>query len=273
MSNVLDSLAVARQSPVPLYLQLEDALSREIVAGRLVPGDQLPAEPDIAQHFGVSRSVVRQALARLEQEGLVRRAHGAGTFVLRNRQRSWLVQDVAGFFRDEVDRRGHVVTSHVLRLEVEPMPGWACDALGVPERTAGVALERLRSVDDALTVYDLNYLPAELARVVACLENDPIGSLYDVLGRQGLNVAGGRRIVDSVIAGQRFAEVLDVKPSDPLLVIEGVDWDRTLRPFDCYRTWIRPDRMKIEVEVIPADAARGSPIERDREAESSQARR
>ena len=49
MSNVLDSLAVARQSPVPLYLQLEDALSREIVAGRLVPGDQLPARPGYAE--------------------------------------------------------------------------------------------------------------------------------------------------------------------------------------------------------------------------------
>lgn len=251
MPIVLGPLAVDRRSPVPLYLQLEDVLSREIIAGRLSPGDQLPAEPDIAGHFGVSRSVVRQALMRLDQEGLVRRAHGAGTFVLRNRQRSWLVQDVAGFFRDEVERHGHEVTSEILRLGVEPMPLWATDALSVPEGSQGVVLERLRSVDGALTVYDLNYLIAELAPVVFQLEDDPHGSLYEVLQQEGLTVAGGRRIVDSVIAGQRFADILEVKAWEPLLVIEGVDWDRNLRAFDCYRTWIRPDRMKIEVQVLP----------------------
>jgi GntR family transcriptional regulator len=252
----LGPLAVDRRSPVPLYLQLEDILGREIIAGRLLPGDQLPAEPALAQHFGVSRSVARQALTRLDQEGLVRRAHGAGTFVSRNRQRAWLVQDVAGFFRDEVVRHGHDVTSQVLRLAIERMPLWATDALGVPEGAPGVVLERLRSVDGILTVYDLNYLPDELAPAVAPLEDDPHGSLYEVLQREGgFTVAGGHRIVDSIIAGPRFAELLHVSAWDPLLVIEGVDWDRHLRAFDCYRTWIRPDRMKIEVQVMPTDAA------------------
>jgi GntR family transcriptional regulator len=255
MPVILGPLAVDRRSPVPLYLQLEDVLSREIIAGRLSPGDQLPAEPDIAEHFGVSRSVVRQALMRLDQEGLVRRAHGAGTFVLRNRQRSWLVQDVAGFFRDEVERHGHDVTSKVLRLAVEPMPVWAADALSVPEGSPGVVLERLRWVDGVLTVYDVNYLLAELAPMVSDLEDDAHGSLYGVLAREGLTVAGGRRIVDSVIAGQKFADILEVRAWEPLLVIEGIDWDRNLRAFDCYRTWIRPDRMKIEVQVMPAGAS------------------
>jgi GntR family transcriptional regulator len=250
----LGPLAVDRRSPVPLYLQLEDILGREILAGRLLPGDQLPAEPALAHHFGVSRSVIRQALTRLDQEGLVRRAHGTGTFVLRNRQRSWLVQDVAGFFRDEVLRHGHDVTSQILKLEVERMPLWATDALGVPESTPGVVLERLRSVDGILTVYDLNYLPDELAKAVAPLANDPHGSLYEELQRAGFALAGGRRIIDSVIAGPRFAELLNVGAWEPLLVIEGVDWDRRLRAFDCYRTWIRPDRMKIEIQVMPTDA-------------------
>jgi DNA-binding GntR family transcriptional regulator len=164
------------------------------------------------------------------------------------------VQDVAGFFRDEVERHGHDVTSKILRLAVEPMPLWATDALSVPEGTQGVVLERLRSVDGALTVYDLNYLLGDLAPVVFRLEDDPHGSLYEVLRQEGLSVAGGRRIVDSVIAGQRFADILEVKAWEPLLVIEGVDWDRNLRAFDCYRTWIRPDRMKIEVQVMPTGA-------------------
>ncbi|MFX6254426.1 UTRA domain-containing protein, partial [Acinetobacter baumannii] len=60
---------------------------------------------------------------------------------------------------------------------------------------------------------------------------------------------------DSVIAGERFAELLQVAAWDPLLVIEGVDRDESGRPFDCYRTWVRPDRMKVEVEVTPTTGA------------------
>jgi GntR family transcriptional regulator len=225
-------------------------LSREILAERVSPGGQLPAEPVLAEHFGVSRSVVRQALARLEAAGLVRRAHGAGTFVLSSNQRSWLVQD-AGFFRDEAERGGHDVTSTVLRLGIDEMPLWATDALRTRAGTRGVVLERLRHVDGVVTVYDLNFLPEELAPIVAPLANESHGSLYEVLERHGLAVAGGRRIVGSVIAGERFAELLEVAALDPLLVVEGVDWDQSHTPFDCYRTWIRPDRMKIEVQVVP----------------------
>jgi DNA-binding GntR family transcriptional regulator len=114
-------------------------------------------------------------------------------------------------------------------------------------------LERLRWVDGVLTVYDVNYLLSDLADVASTLEDDAHGSLYDVLAHEGLTVAGGRRIVDSVIAGQKFADILEVSAWEPLLVIEGIDWDHNLRAFDCYRTWIRPDRMKIEVRVMPSD--------------------
>ena len=256
----LGPLAISRSSPVPLYLQLEDTLSREILAGRWVPGDHLPAEPVLAKHFGVSRSVVRQALSRLKEEGLVRRAHGAGTFVQSNRHRAWLVQDVAGFFRDEVRRRGSQVSSQVLALRLEPMPAWAADALGARERTPGVALERLRSVDGLLMVYDLNYLPADVEPAVRPLVADPQGSLYEVLEGAGYVVAGGRRIVDSVIAGSRFAPLLQIRPWDPLLVVEGVDWNANSEPFNCYRTWIRPDRMKVEVVVTAVSDQSQAPI-------------
>lgn len=58
------------------------SISREIAQGRLKPGDQLPTEQQLAQTFGVSRNVVREAIARLRSEGRVWSQQGRGAFVV-----------------------------------------------------------------------------------------------------------------------------------------------------------------------------------------------
>jgi GntR family transcriptional regulator len=247
-----------RVSPVPFYFQIEQAIAEEIRVGRLDVGSRLPTEPALAEHFDVSRSVIRQALARLVQEGLVARRRGVGSFVTQKEPASWQLQGVRGFFEDEVARLGRDVVSDVLRAEVVPLPRWASDALELEEDALGAVLERLRYVDTLLTVYDLNYLPDQFAEAVLPLKGEPHGSLYGALRREyGLAVTSGRRTVDAVLAGPQFAELLEVEESAPLLFVEGVDLDAALRPFDCYRTWLRPDRLKIQVDVVPAATRTG----------------
>src|SRR5262249_22556993 len=123
---------INRESPIPFYFQLAELLEDEITSGRWDSGRRIPSEPDLCTHYGVSRTAVRQALSRLEQEGLVARAKGRGTFVLESQPRSWLIQTTEGFFQEEVLRTGHRVTSTVLRRERTPLPNWAADALGLP---------------------------------------------------------------------------------------------------------------------------------------------
>lgn len=57
------------------------SITREIAQGRLKPGDQLPTEQSLAETFGVSRNVVREAIARLRVEGRVWSRQGRGAFV------------------------------------------------------------------------------------------------------------------------------------------------------------------------------------------------
>ena len=65
----------------PLSDQVAEAISREIHALRLIEGDKLPTEAVLATQFGVSRTVVREALSRLSATGVVHTRHGIGTFV------------------------------------------------------------------------------------------------------------------------------------------------------------------------------------------------
>jgi GntR family transcriptional regulator len=244
ISSTLD-----RVSPVPLYFQVEQALASWISA--LPIGSRLPTEPELSEHFGVSRSVIRQALRRLEEGGLVARRRGVGSFVAQEDPPSWQLQGSEGLFEDEVRRLGREVVSKVLRAEVVPLPHWAARLLELDEEAPGVVLERLRYVDGLLTVYDLNYLPERFADGVISLQGAPLGSLYETL-RQGYatTVVSGRRTIGAIVAGAELAHVLEVDEHAALLFVEAVDLDAAQRPFDCYRTWLRPDRLTIGVDVV-----------------------
>lgn len=74
------------QTSTPLirqrYEQIADRLVQDIRDGRLLPGDRLPGERELAQQLGVGRASVREALGYLQVRGLVETRHGAGSFVV-----------------------------------------------------------------------------------------------------------------------------------------------------------------------------------------------
>src|ERR1700734_1963937 len=64
-----------------LYEQIVQQVEDSILKGQLKPGDQLPAERDLAHRFGVSRTAVREAVKTLREKGLVEAYSGRGTFI------------------------------------------------------------------------------------------------------------------------------------------------------------------------------------------------
>jgi GntR family transcriptional repressor for pyruvate dehydrogenase complex len=67
--------------PLRLYEQIVQQIEDSILKGALKPGDQLPAEPELAQQFNVSRTAVREAVKVLREKGLVEAYSGRGTFI------------------------------------------------------------------------------------------------------------------------------------------------------------------------------------------------
>jgi GntR family transcriptional regulator len=246
--TALPQAPIRRGSPVPFYFQLAELLEQEIVTGSWPAGARVPSETEMCRHFELSRATVRQALARLEQRGLINRLKGQGTYVSAQ-PGLWLLQSSAGFFQDEVDRHGRKVTSQILRAERGALPQWACTALELPPRSEGVTLERLRSVDGLVALYVVNHLPERLAGAALAIEN-PNESLYRRLGeRAGVNAHGGRRTLEAITAGEQLASLLELSAGAAVAYIESVAWDADLKPFDCYRAWLRTDRTRIDVQV------------------------
>jgi GntR family transcriptional regulator, transcriptional repressor for pyruvate dehydrogenase complex len=71
-----------------LYEQIVQQIEESITSGELKEGDQLPAERELAQQFGVSRTAVREAVKTLREKGLVEAYPGRGTFITNGTARS-----------------------------------------------------------------------------------------------------------------------------------------------------------------------------------------
>ena len=163
---------------------------------------------------------------------------------------SWLLQWAGGLFDDELTRRGITVESTVLRAGVEPLPEWASDALQLGPGAQGVVLERLRRVDGQVALYVVNHLPQEYAAILPEIWRTSTASLYWTLREQcGVEVAGSSRILEAVSAPPPLARRLGVPTRSPLVYIQSVTRDATGKPIDCYRAWLRTDRLRIAVET------------------------
>jgi DNA-binding FadR family transcriptional regulator len=124
----------------PLTDQISEALHTRIARGEIAPGSRLPTEQELSAEFGVSRTVVREAISRLKSEGLVETRQGAGAFVR---------QDRLGMpFRiapDSVESAQGTVEILELRLAVESEA-----AALAAERASGEQLQAIRTALDAV---------------------------------------------------------------------------------------------------------------------------
>jgi GntR family transcriptional repressor for pyruvate dehydrogenase complex len=131
---------VVRRRPRSLAHDVVDGLAGRVRDGSLPPGAKLPTEAAIMEEFGVSRTVVREAITRLQQAGLVATRHGVGTFVVG--------MGDATTFRISPDQLGtlqDVIAVLELRIAVET----ECAALAAVRRSP----ENLATLRNALEAF------------------------------------------------------------------------------------------------------------------------
>jgi DNA-binding FadR family transcriptional regulator len=125
-----------------LNLKIAAEIGADIVSGRLPVGAVLPAEPELCGRFGVSRTVVREAIKLLSSKGLLRTGSGSGTWVLPTDEWNFLDPMVFAWVRDSSDSERAIEHLFSFRNAVEP------EAAAEAARKA--SLEQLYALESAL---------------------------------------------------------------------------------------------------------------------------
>lgn len=238
---------IDRNSPVPYYAQLKDLLLEQLDSA-WPAGERLPGEVALCEHYGVSRTVVRQALDELEAEGRVVRRKGHGTFAAARKVDESLFQSLTGLYED-VTARGGTLRSEVRRQELAPVPADVAAELEVPEGHPVICLERLRFANGEPWVLVRTYLPREIAP--GLLDEDlREQSLYGLLeGKYGVRLDHGHRLVEAVPASPALAGALGLQARDPVLMLRSTAWNAEGRPVEHFIAYHRGDRSRFQVQL------------------------
>lgn len=249
---------IDKNSPVPYYYQLRQLLEEAITSGELAMGEQLPSEAALCQSHGVSRTVVRQALADLETEGLITRIKGKGSFVARPKTSEYLVQSLTSLHEDVI-ARGQRLETTVLRLEREPVSRHVAEGLELQEGEEIVLLERLRAVDGEPWELTTAHLPFDLCAPVLELDMSQ-RSLYETLESElGLSLHRGVRTVEAGQASKVVASHLEIAEGAPVLFLKGLTYLDDGRPIEQFVGIHRGDRSRFEVELFRPERAETQP--------------
>jgi DNA-binding FadR family transcriptional regulator len=165
-------------APRSLTHVLIERLTAQITAGELKPGAQLPTEQELIAATGVSRTVVREAVAALRAEGLVVTRQGVGAFVAQTPRRPFRIDS------GELASLRDVIEVMELRTGVE------VEAAGLAAERAGAA--QLRAIRDAYAAVDAALTRGEAAvdqdfafhcRIAEATGNPQFARFLDYLGR------------------------------------------------------------------------------------------
>lgn len=240
---------VDHASPVPFYFQLSGYVEAQIKDHKWKGGQLLPSEQELCAAAGVSRTVVRQAIAELERKGLVTKQSGKRSSVAFPRYEGTLMQNLRGFFDDAV-ARGQRPYTKVLELGVVAATPEISAALRLEEGAPVIKLNRLRFLDDEPEVEVVTYLPRSMCP--GLVQQDLAKeSLYRLLEQMyGLRITQGVRTIKAIALDRESARLLGVRTGSPALQLKSIGLLADGRPLEYFISVHRGDRAQFEVKLV-----------------------
>jgi GntR family transcriptional regulator len=234
------------QSDQPLHAQLEQRILEEIKAGRLNPGDKLPAERALSLSSNVSRATVRQAISNLVHQNVLERIHGSGTYVKQHRLETPL--DSAYSFADQVSKSGLNLESQLLTASVQPAAPRTAHLLNLSPGDDVVYLERLRRINNKPFIFSAEIVPYMYGAFL--LHKPVIMSLYRAfLERFSLPIVTAVDTLEATSAEASIADYLEVARGHPIMYVTRVTYTRDRMPLHLGHNYIRGDMCRFRSDL------------------------
>lgn len=209
--STMHSLLVAK----PLYVQVRDVILARIASGEWAPGQALPNEFALAEELHTSIGTVRKAMGLLEEQSVVVRRQGRGTFVRDFSQQPFALSSL-------VDQSGNALIEKI--VSTAPVKALAddsvADSLEIPVGSEVLTLTRVRRHGPRPYMIERSWLPAKLFPVgwgdVETIE-------LPILAQRNMIIVGhGEEKVRPTLASADQAEALEVQEGSAILELERV---------------------------------------------------
>lgn len=232
-------------SETPLYAQLVGKIKHQISSGTLKTGDLLPSETELCRALDISRNTVRQAIGELEEEGLVVRKRGRGTYVT---DPSANRRGVRYSFTTEVSDLGKTPSSTLVSFQIVNASPVVSRKMALPARTPLYCFTRIRNVDGEPLILETSYYPQY---IYPNLTQDLLQthSFYSLLYHVGITPASAEDSYAATTVNEKEARYLKVEPGSCAFYHQRLTRSADDRIYEYTRSIIRGDRVHLHVQM------------------------
>ncbi|MFC7372230.1 GntR family transcriptional regulator [Fictibacillus iocasae] len=227
-----------------LYVKVIEKIKKDIEEGVYSEGEKLPSEFELARQLGISRATLREALRILEDENVVIRKHGVGTFV-RTRALFSAGIEALSSVTETIERGGKSAGTIFLSSEKIKAPEDLEAKFGSPLSNGLMRIERVRTADSEPVVFCEDYVPYDLFPMKGIHEHQ---SLLDLLEKEA-----GKRVMYAVADIQpigyheKISEILQCEEKSPMLALMQMHYDQFDQPVLYSCNYFRADKFQFSV--------------------------
>ena len=226
-------VAQTKNSPhaLPIYVQIAELLTRDIVAGRLIDGERLKPEREMAAELGVSVGTLRKALRDMGEKGLIEAVQGSGNYVRSGGDTG----TVYAMFRLELLEGGGLPRARVLSLDHMDKPA---DLPDFGTSQLGTRIRRLRTLNDTIIAVEEIWLDADAGIIEETMISE---SLYATYRKAlGLWILRAEDRVSLSAVPDWAPDTYAPRPGDTVGYIERLSWSNRPDAIEFSRTWFDP---------------------------------
>ena len=224
----------------PLLYQLaKDGLMNYIRENGLESGVLLPSETQLCARFGISRGTLREAVRALEEEGVVRRKAGAGTFICSSTNQLQSTLNLNDGVTEMIIGRGMKPDTRDMKIEKFKASASVARELGLTPGDIVARITRVRLADGVPIANIIDFLPLTILPETFFHEYTG-GSLYEYLEKMvGIELGNSMLFIRPTIADKSVARALGIRPGSLLMFLRQTDRDINNRPIHYFEShWV-----------------------------------
>ena len=249
-------------NPTPRYYRIYRLLKQAIENLEYGFDGVLPSEHALAKKYDVSRLTIRRSLDLLQQEGLIKKHQGVGTFVsLSKAQTSPLKADINALM-NSLTEMGTLTQLKLKHFNYEAPAPWLKNTLDLKDNEQVQKSIRVRFYQEKPFSHLTTYVPEEIGRLYTKedLSKNPLHQLFKL---NGIQVQSADQSLTAALADPERAAALGVEPGSALLFLRRLVKDSLGRPIEYLEAAYQPERYeyKMKLRMLSDDKGGGWEIQ------------
>lgn len=228
-----------------LYLQVIDRLKSDIEKGIYQENEKLPSEFELSKSLGVSRATLREALRLLEEENIIVRRHGVGTFINPKPLFTSGIEQLSSI-SSMIEQAGMIPGTIFMKATEEKATEDDIKRFQTDVDDNVITIERVRTADGEPVVYCIDKVPAHYLPQQFVSNQDL--SLFSALEQSGaIHINYAVTYIDPVGYHEQVSPILDCDPDTALLVLKQLHYDDNDQVVLYSKNYFRADKFSFHV--------------------------